>query len=97
MPNTAVSTITPRRRFRGSVVSIVGIKTTNVLVERRFRHPKLRRVVRRTRKFLAHDEKGDACLGDIVVIEETRPLSRRKRWQVVEVVKRSFEEKEGGE
>lgn len=64
-------------------------KTVVVTVERQFSHPLYKRVVRRSKKFLAHDEKNDCRVGDVVRIRETRPLSRRKRWRVVRVITRS--------
>jgi small subunit ribosomal protein S17 len=64
-------------------------KTVVVTVERQVTHPLYRRVVRHSKKFLAHDEKNQCQLGDTVRIEETRPLSARKRWRVVEVVARA--------
>lgn len=66
-------------------------KTVAVRVDRLFRHPRVGRVVKRSRTFLVHDEEGNAKLGDHVLIEETRPRSARKRWQLVEVVKRAPE------
>ena len=61
-------------------------KTVVVTVERQVAHPLYRRVVRHSKKFLAHDEKNQCQVGDTVRIEETRPLSACKRWRVVEVV-----------
>jgi small subunit ribosomal protein S17 len=61
-------------------------KTVVVTVERQVIHPFYKRVVRRSRNFLAHDEKNECRVGDTVRIQETRPLSRRKRWRVVEIV-----------
>jgi small subunit ribosomal protein S17 len=66
-------------------------KTVVVTVERQITHPLYKRVVRRAKKFLAHDEKNQCRVGDTVRIEETRPLSRRKRWRVVEVVTKATE------
>ena len=64
-------------------------KTIVVRVERRFPHPRFRKVVTAYKKFYAHDEKGEAKPGDRVRIEETRPLSKLKRWRLAEVVGRS--------
>lgn len=61
-------------------------KTIVVSVERRFAHPRFRKVVSGYKKFYAHDEKGEAKVGDRVRIEETRPISKTKRWRLVEVV-----------
>ncbi|MBI1983977.1 MAG: 30S ribosomal protein S17 [Acidobacteria bacterium] len=63
-------------------------KTVTVTVDRQFSHPLYKKVVRRSKKFLAHDEKSECRVGDMVRIEETRPLSRRKRWRVVSVISR---------
>jgi small subunit ribosomal protein S17 len=62
-----------------------------VRVERRFQHARFKKVVTGYKKFYAHDEKGDARVGDRVRIEETRPFSKLKRWRLVEVVARSAE------
>ena len=64
-------------------------KTIVVRVERRFPHPQFKKVVTAYKKFYAHDEKSEAKVGDRVRIEETRPLSKIKRWRLVEVVERS--------
>ncbi len=64
-------------------------KTVVVRVDRLIKHPKYRRYVRRTSKFMAHDESGSATIGDKVRIVETRPLSARKRWRVVEIVQKA--------
>ena len=75
-----------RQKKIGVVTSNKMRKTVVVTVERQVMHPLYRRVVRRSKNFLAHDEKGECRLGDTVRIEETRPLSRLKRWRVVEIV-----------
>ena len=95
MANTVNQTETVRgnRKERsGEVISNKMAKTIVVRVERRFPHPKYRKVVTAYKKLYAHDEKGEAKPGDRVRIEETRPLSKIKRWRLVEVVKRSAEE-----
>ncbi len=61
-------------------------KTIVVKVERRFRHPEFKKVVTSSSKFYAHDENEIASLGDLVRIEETRPISKSKRWRLVEVL-----------
>lgn len=76
----------PRKRVTGTVVSAKMEKTVVVEVEERKRHPVYHKLVKRRKRFKAHDEK-EAKVGDIVRIEETRPLSKTKRWKVVEVVK----------
>ncbi len=76
-----------RRERTGVVVSNAMNKTVVVRVEQVFRHPKYEKVVRRSRKFYAHDEAEEAGRGDTVRIRETRPLSKLKRWRVIEVVK----------
>jgi small subunit ribosomal protein S17 len=73
----------PKRVLEGVVVSDKQNKTVTVLVERRFTHPLLRKTVRRTKKYHAHDE-GNACkVGDLVKIEEHKPISKTKRWIVL--------------
>ena len=78
-----------RKQRVGEVVSNKMAKTIVVRVERRFSHPKFSKVITAYKKFYAHDEKGEAKPGDQVRIEETRPLSRTKRWRLVEVVVRA--------
>ncbi len=77
-----------RRRLVGNVVSDKMDKTVVVLVERRVRHPRYGKVVRRTKKYKAHDEGNRCRVGDVVRIVESRPLSREKRWVVEEILKR---------
>ena len=73
----------PKRVMRGVVVSDKEDKTVTVRVERRFAHPLYKKVVRRSKKYAAHDEANAHKVGDIVSIRECRPLSRRKRWEVI--------------
>jgi small subunit ribosomal protein S17 len=73
----------------GSVVAAKMAKTIVVEVRRQKAHPFYKRVVSRTKKFYAHDEEGTAHVGDFVKIEETRPLSKLKRWQLKEIVQRA--------
>ena len=74
----------PKRMLEGVVVSDKQDKTVVVRVERRFTHPVMKKTVRRTKKYYAHDEKNEYSVGDVVRIEERRPLSRLKRWEVIE-------------
>ena len=76
----------PKRVLQGVVVSDKNKKTVVVNVERRFIHPVLGKTVRRSKKYHAHDEKGEAKTGDIVRIQECRPISKLKTWEVVERV-----------
>ncbi len=73
----------PKRILQGVVVSDKNDKTIVVRVERRFTHPMMKKTVRRTKKYHAHDEANSAKTGDIVRIEECRPLSRNKTWALV--------------
>ena len=73
----------------GTVISDKMDKTVTVAVERIVEHRLYKRLVKRTAKFAAHDEKNDAKMGDRVVIVSSRPLSKRKRWRVREVVERA--------
>jgi small subunit ribosomal protein S17 len=75
-----------RKERVGEVVSDKMTKTIVVKVERRFRHPEFKKVVTSSSKFYAHDENEIASLGDLVRIEETRPISKSKRWRLVEVL-----------
>ena len=72
----------------GTVVSDKMDKSISVAVVRRVKHPVYGKYVKRTMKLMAHDEKNDCNEGDVVKIMETRPLSSRKRWRLVEVVER---------
>ncbi len=81
---------TGNRKVRiGTVTSNKMEKTASVLIERRVKHPQYHRIVKVSKKILAHDESNDCQIGDEVKIVETRPLSRRKRWRVVEVTGRA--------
>jgi len=73
----------PKRILQGEVVSDKNDKTVVVLVERRFKHPLLQKVVRRTKKYHAHDESNSCKVGEIVRIEECRPISKNKTWKIV--------------
>ena len=77
-----------RRIITGKVVSDKMDKTLVVAVESTVSHPRYKKMVKQTTKFKAHDEDNSAKEGDIVRIEESRPLSRDKRWRLVEVVER---------
>jgi len=78
-----------RQRRTGEVVSAKMAKTVVVQVARRVEHPKYKRVIRMAKKFYAHDEQGQCREGDRVEIEETRPLSKLKRWRVVRVLQKA--------
>jgi small subunit ribosomal protein S17 len=77
-----------RKVVTGRVVSNKMNKTISVIVERRYRHPLYGKYIKKSSKFMAHDEKGECKIGDKVRIMETRPLSRLKRWRLVEIVER---------
>ena len=78
-----------RKEREGEVVSDKMDKTIVVRVDRRFRHPLYKKVLTRSKKFYAHDAEGTAKTGDVVKIRETRPLSKLKRWELVEVVRQA--------
>ncbi|MBD3180714.1 30S ribosomal protein S17 [Candidatus Poribacteria bacterium] len=63
-------------------------KTASVLVERRIEHPLYKRVIKRSKKYLVHDENNECKMGDKIRIEETRPLSKRKSWKLLEILER---------
>jgi small subunit ribosomal protein S17 len=73
----------PRRVLTGIVVSDVNEKTVTVKVERRFMHPVYKKFIVRSKKYLAHDESNKVKTGERVRIRECRPMSKRKRWEVV--------------
>ena len=84
------ATVESRRNEKvGQVVSTKMQKTIVVEVEMRKAHPKYKRVMKTNKKFYAHDEQNSARVGDMVRIRETRPLSKLKRWQLEEIVRRS--------
>lgn len=86
------TTVEPARAKRkervGEVIANRMAKTIIVRVERRFPHPRFKKIVTGYKKLYAHDEKGEAQVGDQVRLEETRPMSKTKRWRLVEVVAR---------
>jgi small subunit ribosomal protein S17 len=75
------------RVLKGTVVAAKSAKTVAVIVERVFQHPEYQKTIRRKTKYLAHDEKTICKPGDIVAIKLVRPISKLKRWLVVEVIK----------
>ena len=78
-----------KKTREGVVVSDKMTKTRVVLIERVYRHPRYERVVRRSKKLKAHDEANASKIGDRVLIEETRPLSKEKRWRIRQVLEQS--------
>ena len=78
-----------RKTREGVVVSAAMNKTAVVLMKRRLRHPVYGKYVTRSKKFYVHDEKNECRVGDVVRIVETRPLSKLKRWRLVELVQRA--------
>jgi small subunit ribosomal protein S17 len=79
----------PKRVLQGEVVSNKQAKTVVVRVERRFTHPQMKKTVRSSKKYYAHDENNEYAVGDLVQIEEHRPLSKLKRWIVVQGEKKA--------
>lgn len=73
----------PKRVLQGVVTSDKNDKTVTVLVERRIKHPLYKKTIRSSKKYAAHDETNQAKTGDVVRIEESRPISKSKKWQVV--------------
>lgn len=71
----------------GSVVSVSRNKSVTVQIERKTMHPKYKKYIKRTTKLHAHDENNECKLGDVVVIQECRPISKTKSWKLVEVIK----------
>jgi len=80
-----------RKERVGEVIASKMAKTIIVRVERRFPHPKFKKVITGYKKFYAHDEKSEAKVGDRVRIQETRPISKTKRWRLMEIVERGTE------
>ncbi|MGC9108998.1 MAG: 30S ribosomal protein S17 [Caldimicrobium sp.] len=77
-----------RKEFIGTVVSDKMDKTVVVMVETLVKHPLYGKYIKRRKKFMAHDENNECKIGDKVLIEETRPLSKRKRWRVKQIIER---------
>lgn len=73
----------------GTVVSTKMDKTIVITVEERYAHPIYGKTVKKTRRFMAHDEKNECLLGDKVIISETRPLSRKKRWTLKQILNKT--------
>ena len=88
-PETTTETRNSRKVREGLVVSAKMDKTVVVAVVDRVQHRRYRKTLQRTRKLYAHDEANDANVGDKVRVMETRPLSKQKRWRVVEVLERA--------
>jgi len=80
---------TIRKQRVGVVSSNKMDKSITIIVERKLRHPIYGKFVKKTKKFLAHDEKNECNEGDTVRIMETRPLSKRKRWRLIEIIERA--------
>lgn len=78
-----------RKEYIGIVVSNKMDKTVVVMVERLVQHPLYKKYIKRRKKFMAHDEQNACEIGDKVLIEETRPLSRHKRWRVKKILERA--------
>jgi len=89
LPSTPAEQQKRRQQKVGRVTSNKMQKTIVVAVESLKQHPIYKRTYRYTNKFKAHDERNDARMGDIVRIEETRPLSKEKRWRLIEIIKRA--------
>lgn len=79
----------PRKTLVGRVVSERMDKTVTVSVERLFRHPRYKKIVKKTSKVYAHDAENQCNVGDTVKVMSTRPLSKSKRWRVVEIIDRA--------
>lgn len=78
-----------RKERTGLVVSDKMDKSITVVVERKEKHPIYGKFLKRTKKFIAHDENNDCNMGDTVKIAETRPMSKNKRWRLVEILERA--------
>ncbi|NNE56457.1 MAG: 30S ribosomal protein S17 [Flavobacteriales bacterium] len=78
-----------RKEIIGVVASNKMDKSISVVVERKTKHPKYGKYVKKTSKFIAHDEKDECNIGDTVKIMETRPLSKNKRWRLIEILERA--------
>jgi len=77
----------PKRQITGTVIKIAGEKTATVVVERKVIHPRYHKTVKRFKKYLIHDEKGQAKVGDTVSAIECRPISKRKSFELLAILK----------
>jgi len=75
-----------KRELQGTVVKKSGDKTISVLVERKIMHPRYHKIVKRFKKYLVHDEKNEANVGDVVRVVECRPISKRKAFRLKQIV-----------
>ena len=78
-----------RKTRRGKVVSDKMDKTVVVAIQQRVKHPLYKKIVNKTKKFMAHDEENTCGIGDKVLIQETRPLSKNKCWRIVEIIEKA--------
>ncbi len=76
-----------KKMLTGTVLSNKMDKTVMVSVERKFMHPMFKKVVKRSKKFACHDEKNECSVGDFISMQEVRPLSKSKRWNLVKILK----------
>ena len=79
----------PKRSLAGTVTSDKTDKTVTVLVERKVKHPLYAKIIRRSKKYHAHDDANEYVVGDVVRIEETKPISKTKTWKVIDRVQAS--------
>lgn len=77
-----------KREVQGTVVKVAGEKTVTILVERKVMHPRYHKIVKRFKKYLIHDEKGEANIGDTLIAVECRPISKRKSFRLKEITRR---------
>jgi small subunit ribosomal protein S17 len=84
-----MNTVTLKRTLTGTVVSDKMDKTVTVLIERKIKHPLLGKILRVSKKYHAHDETNECNQGDVVMIEECRPLSKTKSWRVAKLVEKA--------
>ena len=78
-----------QRTLSGTVTSAAGDKSATVMIERRIKHPVYGKIVKRSTKLHVHDENNECGTGDVVVIEQCRPMSKTKSWRLVEVVEKA--------
>ncbi len=76
----------PKRQISGTVIKVSGEKTVSIIVERKVIHPRYHKTVKRFKKYLVHDEKGEVNLGDTISAIECRPLSKRKSFRLLKVL-----------
>jgi len=90
MANTETATTT-KRTIQGVVTSSAGDKSATIMIERRIKHPLYGKIIKRSTKLHVHDENNECNKGDVIQVEECRPMSKTKSWKLVKIVEKASE------